>query len=450
MSDELILLEAQQDIHELIAQQAPLQNTLDSIADWIGIQLPGALVAFMSFDPSRCTLSLLPCQRFSRAYYDRLQDVPADTSAASFGAAAYLRRQVITEDIQTDPRWEAFRGAALAEGLRACWSSPVITTQGELLGTFGTYFPEARAPSELSKRRLRQAAALIALAVIRDRDSRHHRTLAEWHRSLFVNHPDGVYEFDLEGRFQRGNAALERITGYPEGDLIGHHFNEFVAPDYRELTQAAFDAAKAGASRQYETVGAHADGHPRHLEITNFPVTVDDEIVGVYGICHDITPRKRQEAQLRLLQRGIEASPNGILMADASRHDLPLVYANEAFYRMTGYTPDDVLGRNCRFLQGDGTDPAAIDRIRQSVAHRTEVQVTLLNYRRMARPSGIDWPSIRSSMKPVAARTSLASRRTLLSSRIRKPRLLTRPPTTCSPTCPTDPHWRISSSMLSA
>ncbi|MCE8053317.1 EAL domain-containing protein [Halomonas daqingensis] len=386
MTDELALLEVQQDIHELIAQQAPLETTLDAIANWIGIQLPGAVVAFMRFDPARSSLSLMPSQRFSRAYWERLQNVPVDTSTASFGAAAYLRRQVITEDIQADPRWVAFRDAALAEGFRSCWSSPVITTQGELLGTFGTYYPEARAPSELSKRRLIQAAALIALAVIRDRDSRHHRTLAEWHRSLFVNHPDGVYEFDLEGRFQRGNAALERITGYPAGALIGRHFNEFVAPDYRELTQTAFDAAKAGASRHYETMGVHADGHTYYVEVTNFPVTVEDDIIGVYGICHDITARKRQEAELRLLQRGIQSSPNGILMADATRHDLPLVYANEAFYRITGYTPDDVLGRNCRFLQGNETDPAAIGKIRQSVVDRTEVQVTLLNYRKDGTP----------------------------------------------------------------
>jgi len=386
VTDDLILLEAQQDIHELIAQQAPLETTLDAIARWIGIQLPGAIVAFMRFDPARCTLSLSSSQRFSRDYYERLQDVPIGEGMASFGEAAYRRRQVITEDIQTDPRWASFRSVALAEGLHACWSSPVLTNQGELLGTFGTYYREPTAPSEMSRRRLHQAAALIALAVIRDRDSRHHRTLAEWHRSLFVNHPDGVYEFDLEGRFQRGNAALERITGYAEKELLGRHFNELIDPDYRDFTQAAFDAAKNGASRHYETVGIHADGHSYHVEVTNFPVTVEDEVVGVYGICRDITARKRQESTLRLLQRGIEASPNGVLMADASQDDMPLVYANEAFCRLTGYDLDEVLGRNCRFLQGKQIDPAAVATIRQALDARTKTQVTLLNYRKDGTP----------------------------------------------------------------
>ncbi|MEH6643710.1 EAL domain-containing protein [Vreelandella glaciei] len=386
MTNDLTLLEAQQDIHELIAQQAPLETTLDAIARWIGIQLPGAIVAFMRFDPTRCSLSLYPCHRFSQAYYERLQDVPIGPTAASFGAAAYLRRQVITEDIQTDSRWECLRSAALTEGLRACWSNPVITAQRELLGTFCTYYRQPSSPSETILRRLRQAATLVALAIIKHRNNRHHQMLAERHRSLFVNHPAGVYELDLKGHFLRGNAALERITGYPEQDLVGHHFNEFISPDYRDQTQAAFDAARAGASRHYETQGTHADGHPYYLEVTNFPVTVEGEVVGVYGICQDITQRKRQEAELRLLQRGIEASPNGILMVDACQPDMPIVYANEAFCHLTGYASDEVQGRNCRFLQGADTDPTVVATIRHALAARTEVQVTLLNYRKDGTP----------------------------------------------------------------
>jgi len=298
VTDEPALLAAQNAVHDLIARQAPLAQTLEAISHCIGIVHPGAVVAFMCFDPARCSLSMFPSEHFSASYFDRLQEVPVGSLGACFGAAAYLRRQVITEDIETDPRWEAFRAAALGEGFRACWSSPVITAEGELLGIFGTYFRQPAAPSETGKLRLRQAAALIALAAVRDRDSRRHRTLAESHRSLFVNHPDGVYEFDLEGRFQRCNAALERIIGYLERELIGHHFNEYVEPDARAFIQAAFDAAKAGDSRQYEARVIHADGHAHQLEITNFPVTSEGEIVGVYGICRDITRERNQEAQI--------------------------------------------------------------------------------------------------------------------------------------------------------
>nr|WP_237562056.1 EAL domain-containing protein [Halomonas icarae] len=376
------MLEAQQAIHELIAQQASLETTLDAIAHWVGVQLPGAIVAFMRFDPARCTLSLLSSSRFSRPYFERLQNVPIGEGVASFGEAAYRRRQVITEDILTDPRWDRFRDAALAEGLRACWSSPVLSPDGELLGTFGIYYRDPIAPSGISQRRLQQAAVLIALAIIKERNSRQRRLLADRYQALFVNHPDGVYEFDLEGHFLQGNAALENITGYSMKELLGRHFNDFVSPGYRDLTQAAFDAVRSGASRHYETQAIHADGRHRYIEVTNFPVVVEGEIIGVYGICRDITEQKHQQAMLHLLQRGIEASPDGVLMADATRGDLPIVYANEAFCRLTGYKQDEVLGRNCRFLQGEQTDPDAIAILRKALQTQTRAQVTLLNYRK--------------------------------------------------------------------
>jgi PAS domain S-box-containing protein len=71
----------------------------------------------------------------------------------------------------------------------------------------------------------------------------------------------------------------------------------------------------------------------------------------------------------------------GVTLADVSQPDAPLVYINSAFTKLTGYTEEQALGRNCRFLQGPGTDPVAVARLREAVAQRREVRVTLLNYR---------------------------------------------------------------------
>lgn len=155
MLNELALMEAQQEVHERIAQHAPLGETLDAIARWIEVLLPEAIVAFMRFDPKRQTLSLYPSSRFSPSCQALLQEVPIGPDAASFGYAAYHREPVVTEDISTDSRWSAFRDAAEREGLRACCSNPVMTAEGELLGTFGTYFRQPFCPTDTSRRRLR-------------------------------------------------------------------------------------------------------------------------------------------------------------------------------------------------------------------------------------------------------------------------------------------------------
>jgi PAS domain S-box-containing protein len=73
-------------------------------------------------------------------------------------------------------------------------------------------------------------------------------------------------------------------------------------------------------------------------------------------------------------------------MADPNQADMPIVFANEAFQRMTGYRADEVIGRNCRFLQGPDTDPACIAQVRRAIAAREDVAVEMVNYRRDGTP----------------------------------------------------------------
>ncbi|KIZ02931.1 hypothetical protein MNEG_5031 [Monoraphidium neglectum] len=74
------------------------------------------------------------------------------------------------------------------------------------------------------------------------------------------------------------------------------------------------------------------------------------------------------------------------VVADATLPDCPLVYASESFYQMTGYGPDEVLGHNCRFLQGEGTDPADVAKLRDAIRTGSPVSVRLLNYRKDGTP----------------------------------------------------------------
>lgn len=95
---------------------------------------------------------------------------------------------------------------------------------------------------------------------------------------------------------------------------------------------------------------------------------------------------ERAQAQLELKDRALAASAEGITIADASLPDSPLIYANAGFERLTGYAVGDVLGRNCRFLQGPGTDPASLNELRTAIREKREVTVQLLNYRKDGTP----------------------------------------------------------------
>jgi PAS domain S-box-containing protein len=87
-----------------------------------------------------------------------------------------------------------------------------------------------------------------------------------------------------------------------------------------------------------------------------------------------------------LKERAMDEAPVGITVADATNPDEPLVYVNDAFERLTGYPTEEVLGRNCRFLQGPDTDPEAVREIRAGIESAESVSVELRNYRRDGEP----------------------------------------------------------------
>jgi PAS domain S-box-containing protein len=81
----------------------------------------------------------------------------------------------------------------------------------------------------------------------------------------------------------------------------------------------------------------------------------------------------------------LDSCVNGVTLSDPDLPDNPIVYANAVFERMTGYSREEILGRNCRFLQGDDREQPAVAEIRAALADKRPVQVTLRNYRKDGR-----------------------------------------------------------------
>ncbi len=84
----------------------------------------------------------------------------------------------------------------------------------------------------------------------------------------------------------------------------------------------------------------------------------------------------------RLLQHAVNINREGIIITDSQADDEPIIYVNEGFERLTGYPAEEVLGKNCRFLQGPDTDPDQTLRIRRALAEGSKIALEILNYRK--------------------------------------------------------------------
>lgn len=85
---------------------------------------------------------------------------------------------------------------------------------------------------------------------------------------------------------------------------------------------------------------------------------------------------------LNILLRAVESSLTGVVISDCNQPDMPLIYVNPSFTELTGYSLDECVGKNCRFLQGPETDQEEVDKIRAAIKYGNNCTVTILNYRK--------------------------------------------------------------------
>ncbi|MGI8866089.1 MAG: PAS domain S-box protein, partial [Rubrobacteraceae bacterium] len=128
----------------------------------------------------------------------------------------------------------------------------------------------------------------------------------ERYRALFRDNPDAVYSLDFDGNFTAANPANERLSGRSIGELIGMNSMKLIVREHRKSSIRSFLAARDGEPQNFEMAIQHADGHRVEIGMTQLPIFVDGEIVGVYGIAKDITERKQAEEALRNLNESLE------------------------------------------------------------------------------------------------------------------------------------------------
>jgi diguanylate cyclase (GGDEF)-like protein/PAS domain S-box-containing protein len=150
-------------ILEQVAQNQPLPEILSRIVSMLEVQISG----------SRCSVLLL---RDRKLWMGAAPNLPPEFSAAldglvigpdvgSCGTACFTGETIITEDIATDPRWEGYRELALPHGLRACWSMPIPSNQGGVLGSFAIYHDRISRPSDHDLEFMAMATRLAAVAI---------------------------------------------------------------------------------------------------------------------------------------------------------------------------------------------------------------------------------------------------------------------------------------------
>jgi PAS domain S-box-containing protein len=193
-----------------------------------------------------------------------------------------------------------------------------------------------------------------------------------------------IFITDTDGTIEYVNAGFEEITGYSQAEVVGETPDVLNSGEMsEEYFEEQWDTILSGGVWEEEIVNRHKNGELYTAMQTVAPVTDDDGEVHAFVAVHDdITERKERERTLERRTKAIDEAPVGIVITDPDRVDNPMIYVNDAFVEMTGYPREESVGENCRFLQGENTDPDRVAELREAIDAEEPVAVDLKNYRK--------------------------------------------------------------------
>ena len=157
------------DALKMILLGAPLNEVLTTIIRLIEAHSTGMRCSISLLDEDGLHLHYGAAPNLPEAYRAATEGVRIGPNVGSCGTAAYLRQPVFVSDIASDPRWVKFRDFALQSGLRAAWSTPIMSHDGTVLGTFGMYYSEVRQPGPSEIQLIDNAGRIAGIAIERDR-----------------------------------------------------------------------------------------------------------------------------------------------------------------------------------------------------------------------------------------------------------------------------------------
>jgi formate hydrogenlyase transcriptional activator len=295
------------DTLEMMVTGAPLNAVLASVTRLIEAQSEGMLCSIFLVGKDGLHLRYGAAPRLPESYRAATDGMAIGPEAGSCGTAVYRRQPVFVADILTDPLWVTFKDSGQAAGLRAAWSSPIMSHDGKVLGTFGMYYRDVRipGPDEIQlieyasriagiaiEREQSQAALTIAFAEVKHSEKELRQTIDAIPVAIAVMTPDGRPISANEHVLDYTGITLEESQ---KASLLGVH-----PDDLERVRDVRLQGLARGVRFQIELRLMGKDGSYRWF-LVHYRSLRDEEgrIVRWYATGTDIEDRKKAEERLR-------------------------------------------------------------------------------------------------------------------------------------------------------
>jgi PAS domain S-box-containing protein len=302
------LSQVNEKVLEMIRAQAPLPKVLEVLCQQIEKQHSDMLCSVLLLDADGTTLRHGAAPSLPKEYAATIDGAQIGPCVGSCGTAAYRKQAVIVSDIDADPLWADFRHLAQPHDLRACWSTPIASQDGTILGPFAVYYREPRTPGAEHLQLIAHATHLAGIAIEHDRAKAELRAAEARYRTLVERLPAITYvaELGADGPWHYVSPQIETMLGFSPAEWLSDPMNwmNHILPEDREIAIAAeklFQETHELFHAEYRMCAR--DGRLLWFRDEGVLLQAGDQRPLMQGVMYDITERKRLEDQLRHSQK---------------------------------------------------------------------------------------------------------------------------------------------------
>jgi len=301
------LLSGENLVLEMTAKGDSLESILEAICKVVEQTASGCCCSIILIDPSGLTVQQAVAPSLPSSYKDRCPGTPVDREGEPCTQAARRKTQVIVSDVASDTQWDKYgwRSAALKHGLRACWSTTIMASNGLVLGAFAIYWREPRRPNELDQKIIEQITHLAAVAIERNRAEEKLQQDERELRQLIDFLPQHVLVLDSEGSLLQANQMMLDYHGHALEEMQGAGADERMKRDIhpddleRALSERSFGIS-SGVPFEIEERMLGKDGRYRWFLFRYQPLLNEQgRVARWFATATDIEDRKQAEQRMR-------------------------------------------------------------------------------------------------------------------------------------------------------
>jgi signal transduction histidine kinase len=282
---------------EMIANGSPLSGVLDGLVRLVESQLEGTCSVLL-LDEDGATMRHGAAPNLPPEYMSAIDGVAIGPNAGSCGTAMYTRRRVIVRDIDVDPLWDNCRALVQQFGLRACWSTPILSHQ-RVLGAFAIYYPEPREPAEADLALIDTAADFARIAIEQQRAQQALRDSEARNRAILRAIPDWMFLTTVDGVFLDFHARDTTKLYVPPSSFLGKPVTSVLPPPVAGALLQAFQRVHASDVTENVEYALGADDDERFYEACIVRCDGDK----ILSIVRDITDRRQAAFQADVHRR---------------------------------------------------------------------------------------------------------------------------------------------------